>query len=71
VLDADIEAAFDNVSHSVLMARVRKRVKDKRLLVLVKAFLKGGIFTELGQQRDVFAGTPQGPSCPRCCSTWP
>jgi RNA-directed DNA polymerase len=38
VLDADIEAAFDNLSHSFVMDRVRTRVKDKRLLALVKAF---------------------------------
>ena len=40
VLDADIEAAFDNVSHRAVMDAVRKRVKDKRVLALVKAFLK-------------------------------
>jgi len=40
VLDADIEAAFDNCSHSAVMDRVRARVKDKRVLALVKAFLK-------------------------------
>jgi RNA-directed DNA polymerase len=60
VLDADIEAAFDNVSHSALMDRVRARVKDKRVLALVKAFLKAGILTELGEHRDTHTGTPQG-----------
>jgi len=40
VLDADIEAAFDNVSHTAVMDAVRERVKDKRVLALVKAFLK-------------------------------
>ena len=46
VLDADIEAAFDNLSHSALMERVRARIKDKRVLALVRAFLKAGVLTE-------------------------
>lgn len=60
VLDADVEAAFDTVSHSALLERVRKRIKDKRVVALVKAFLKAGVLTELGDQRASDAGTPQG-----------
>ena len=60
VLDADIEAAFDNVSHPAVTGRVRARVKDKRVLALVKAFLKAGVLTETGEHRDTFTGTPQG-----------
>jgi len=60
VLDADIEAAFDNVSHAAVMDRVRARVKDKRVLALVKAFLKAGVLTELGEHRETLTGTPQG-----------
>jgi RNA-directed DNA polymerase len=60
VLDADIEAAFDNISHSALLERVRARVKDKRVLALVKAFLKAGVLTETGEHRDTLTGTPQG-----------
>ena len=60
VLDADIEAAFDNCSHSAVLERVRARVKDKRVLALVKAFLKAGVLTELGEHRDTLTGTPQG-----------
>jgi len=60
VLDADIEAAFDNLSHTALMDRVRARVKDKRVLALVKAFLKAGVLTESGGHRDTLTGTPQG-----------
>ena len=60
VLDADIEACFDSIDHTALMDRVRLRVKDKRVLRLVKAFLKAGIFTELGDFEDTNTGTPQG-----------
>jgi len=60
VLDADIEACFDSIDHTALMDRVRRRVKDKRVLMLVKAFLKAGILTELGENRETHTGTPQG-----------
>ena len=60
VLDADIEAAFDNVSHAAVMGRVRARIKDKRVLALVKAFLRAGVLTELGDYEDTHTGTPQG-----------
>jgi len=53
VLDADIEACFDSIDHTALMDRVRHRVKDKRVLMLVKAFLKAGILTELGETKTV------------------
>jgi len=60
VLDADIEACFDTIDHMALMDRVRSRMGDKRVLALVKAFLKAGILTELGEERDTPTGTPQG-----------
>jgi RNA-directed DNA polymerase len=60
VLDADVEAAFDNLSHSFVMSRVRARVKDKRVLALVKAFLKAGVLTETGQREYSHTGTAQG-----------
>jgi len=60
VLDADIEACFDTIDHVALMDRVRARIKDKRVLALVKAFLKAGVLTELGEQKDTPTGTPQG-----------
>jgi len=60
VLDADIEACFDNIDHTALMGRVRDRVKDKRVMLLVKAFLKAGIMTELGESKETPTGTPQG-----------
>lgn len=60
VLEGDIEACFDNISHPALMDRVRRRIGDKRVLALVKAFLKAGILNQLGQQEGTYTGTPQG-----------
>jgi RNA-directed DNA polymerase len=60
VVEGDIKACFDEISHSALMDRVRQRVGDKRVLALVKAFLKAGILTEDGTLADTDAGTPQG-----------
>ncbi|MFJ2591251.1 group II intron reverse transcriptase/maturase, partial [Streptomyces sp. NPDC087538] len=60
VLDADIEACFDRIDHAALMGRVRMRLKDKRVLALVKAFLKAGLMTELGERNETTSGTPQG-----------
>ena len=60
VFEADIRACFDEISHTALMDRVRVRVKDKRVLALVKAFLKAGILTELGDREETLTGTPQG-----------
>jgi retron-type reverse transcriptase len=59
VLDADIEACFDSIDHAALMDRVRARVKDKRVLRLVKAFLKAGVLTEGGGREETFTGTPR------------
>jgi RNA-directed DNA polymerase len=60
VLEADITACFDEIDHVAVMDRVRRRIKDKRLCNLVKAFLKAGIFTEFGDREDSLTGTPQG-----------
>src|SRR5216684_6952684 len=60
VVEGDIKACFDEISHSALMDRVRQRVGDKRVLALVKAFLKAGVLTEDGTFADTSAGSPQG-----------
>jgi RNA-directed DNA polymerase len=60
VLEGDIEACFDMIEHAALMDRLRRRVGDKRVLALVKAFLRSGILSEDGQLRDTATGTPQG-----------
>jgi RNA-directed DNA polymerase len=60
IVEGDIKACFDEISHSALLDRVRARVGDKRILALVKAFLKSGILGEDRELRDTDAGTPQG-----------
>lgn len=60
VLEGDIEACFDTIDHAALMGRVRRRVEDRRVLALVKAFCKAGILTELGERQETMTGTPQG-----------
>jgi len=60
VFEADITACFDEIDHAALMDRVRRRIGDRRLLALVKAFLKAGVLTEDGHSRQTITGTPQG-----------
>jgi RNA-directed DNA polymerase len=60
VLEADITACFDEIDHAALLAQLRRRVGDKRVLALVKAFLTAGILGEDGVERDTTSGTPQG-----------
>ncbi len=60
ILEADIEACFDELDHSAILDRVRRRVVDKRVLGLIKAFLKAGILTEQGGLERTITGTPQG-----------
>jgi RNA-directed DNA polymerase len=59
-LECDIKACFDEINHTALMDRLRRRIKDKRICSAVKAFLKSGILTELGNREDTHTGTPQG-----------
>src|SRR5262249_59890839 len=60
VIEGDVENCFDEISHSALGDRVRERIADRRVLALVKAFLKSGILSEDGALRDTITGTPQG-----------
>ena len=60
VLEADIEACFDMIDHTALMDRLRCRIGDKRVLALVKAFLKSGVLTTVGTTEGTVTGTPQG-----------
>jgi RNA-directed DNA polymerase len=59
VVDLDLEKFFDRVNHDRLLAAVAERVADKRMLKLIRAFLKAGVMEE-GLGRPVDEGTPQG-----------
>src|ERR1700758_4186881 len=59
VIDLDLEKFFDRVNHDKLMGRVAKRVEDKRLLKLIRAFLNAGVM-ENGLVSPSVEGAPQG-----------
>lgn len=59
VVDLDLEKFFDRVNHDILMGRIAKRVSDKRMLTLIRAFLKSGVL-EGGLVSPTEEGTPQG-----------
>ncbi|HUF97592.1 MAG TPA: group II intron reverse transcriptase/maturase [Ilumatobacter sp.] len=60
VLEGDITACFDEIDHAALLGRVRDRIGDRRVVRLIRAFLKAGVLTEDGHTRDTKMGTPQG-----------
>lgn len=59
VVDIDLEKFFDRVNHDRWMARIARRVSDKRMLKLIRAFLESGVM-ENGLVSPVEEGTPQG-----------
>src|SRR5215831_13971261 len=59
VIDLDLEKFFDRVNHDKLMGQIAKRVEDKRLLKLIRAFLNAGVM-ENGLVSPSMEGTPQG-----------
>src|ERR1700693_300942 len=59
VIDLDLEKFFDRVNHDKLMGQAAKRVEDKRLLKLIRAFLNAGVM-ENGLVSPSVEGTPQG-----------
>jgi RNA-directed DNA polymerase len=58
-VDMDLEKFFDRVNHDILMGRIAKRVEDKRMLKLIRAFLNAGVM-ENGLVSPSEEGTPQG-----------
>jgi RNA-directed DNA polymerase len=59
VVDMDLEKFFDQVNHDLLMERVKRRVKDKRVLALIRRYLQAGMM-ESGLETQRTQGTPQG-----------
>jgi len=59
VVDIDLERYFDTVNHDMLMARVARKVKDKRILRLIRRYLQSGVMIH-GVVVSTDEGTPQG-----------
>ena len=59
VVDIDLEKFFDRVNHDLLMSRVARKIKDKRLLKLIRSYLTAGLMKG-GLVSIRVAGTPQG-----------
>ncbi len=59
VVDVDLEQFFDRVNHDKLMHRVWRRVADKRLLKLIRAYIEAGVMVD-GVRQPTAEGTPQG-----------
>jgi RNA-directed DNA polymerase len=59
VVDIDLEKFFDRVNHDILMSRLARKIKDKRILKLIRSYLQAGIM-EGGMATARSEGTPQG-----------
>lgn len=59
VVDMDLEKFFDRVNHDILMARVARKIMDKRILLLIRRYLQAGVMED-GLTKAGREGTPQG-----------
>ena len=60
VVDCDLKAFFDTVNHDVLMTRLKRRVKDRRVLSLIGKYLRAGVVMPSGKLDPTCSGVPQG-----------
>lgn len=58
-VDLDLEKFFDRVNHDILMSRVARKIKDKKVLLLIRKYLQAGIMID-GIESEREEGTPQG-----------
>jgi len=58
-VDIDLKQFFDEVNHDILMNRVGRKVKDRRILKLIRAYLRAGVMVG-GLVSQTSKGTPQG-----------
>jgi RNA-directed DNA polymerase len=59
VVDADIQSYFDTIDHDLLVSLLERRISDRRVLKLIRQWLKGGVVEE-GQWQPTEVGSPQG-----------
>ena len=59
VVDLDLEKFFDRVNHDILMSRIARKVKDERILKLIRRYLEAGMMVD-GITSERTEGTPQG-----------
>ena len=59
-IEGDVEDCFGSIHHGLLLAELRRRVTDKRVLALIRQFLGAGVMCELGTLAATPSGTPQG-----------
>jgi len=58
-VDIDLEKCFDRINHDILMGRIAKRIRDKRILRLIRHYLQAEIMVH-GVVQERYQGTPQG-----------
>jgi RNA-directed DNA polymerase len=60
IVEGDIQACFDNVDHQILIGLVQERISDRKVLRLIRLFLRAGIIEQHGGFAASLTGTPQG-----------